>query len=95
MVCQDEIADSDAGMVDPVKNTSADLVYLRKRLQEAIAQLPENMRTAYTLFQIAKRSIREISELTGASESLVKVRIHRAKGKLQKQLEDLKESGEI
>lgn len=95
MVCQDEIADSDAGMVDPVKNTSADLVYLRKRLQDAIAQLPEDMRTAYTLFQIARRSIREIAELTGASESLVKVRIHRAKGKLQELLEDLRKSGEI
>lgn len=95
MIYQDEIAESDAGMVDPVKNTSADLVYLRKRLQDAIAQLPEDMRTAYTLFQIARRSIREISELTGASESLVKVRIHRAKGKLQELLEDLKKSGEI
>lgn len=53
------------------------------------------MRTAYTLFQIARRSIREIAELTGASESLVKVRIHRAKGKLQELLEDLRKSGEI
>ncbi len=96
MIYQDEIADEDAGMTDPAaKNTSADLVYLRKRLQDAIAQLPEDMRTAYTLFQIARRSIREIAELTGASESLVKVRIHRAKGKLQELLEDLRKSGEI
>ena len=72
MIYQDEIADEDAGMTDPAaKNTSADLVYLRKRLQDAIA------------------------ELTGASESLVKVRIHRAKGKLQELLEDLRKSGEI
>ena len=96
MIYQDEIADEDACMTDPAaKNTSADLVYLRKRLQDAIAQLPEDMRTAYTLFQIARRSIREIAELTGASESLVKVRIHRAKGKLQELLEDLRKSGEI
>lgn len=96
MIYQDEIADEDAGMTDPAaKNTAADLTYLRKRLQGAFTQLPEEMRTAYTLFQIAKRSIREIAELTGASESLVKVRIHRAKGKLQEQLEDLKKNGEI
>ena len=96
MIYQDEIADEDAGMSDPAaKNTTADLAYLRKRLQVAIAQLPEEMRAAYTLFQIAGRSVREIAELTGASESLVKVRIHRAKGKLQELLEDLKKSGEI
>lgn len=68
MIYQDEIADEGAGMTDPAaKNTSA--VYLRKRLQDAIAQLPEDMRTAYTLFQIAKRSVREIAELTGTSGS--------------------------
>ena len=40
-------------------------------------------------------SVPRLCELTGASESLVKVRIHRAKGKLQELLEDLRKSGEI
>lgn len=38
-----------------------------------------NLRDAYTLFQIAGQSIKETAWITGASESNVKVRIHRAR----------------
>lgn len=67
-----------------------DQTYLRKRLQQALSELPENQRNAYTLFQVAGRSIREIARMTGASESNVKVRIHRAKEKLSILLQDLR-----
>ena len=56
---------------------------LRKQLADAFARLPPPLRDAYTLFQVAGMSIREISAQTGASESLVKVRIFRAKTKLR------------
>lgn len=64
--------------------------YLRRRLAEAFAKLPPILREAYTLFQVGEMSIREISAQTGVSENLVKVRIYRAKEKLQKILADLR-----
>jgi DNA-directed RNA polymerase specialized sigma24 family protein len=47
------------------------------------------LREAYTLFQIAELSIAEIARETNTTENLVKVRIHRAKGKLRELLSDL------
>ncbi len=64
--------------------------YLRRRLKEAFAKLPPILSEAYTLFQIGELSIREIAAQTGVSENLVKVRIHRAKCKLQEILSDLR-----
>ena len=66
-----------------------DLSYLRRRLNQALSELPESQRDAYTLFQIADRSIKEIALITGASEANVKVRIHRAKERLTVLLQDL------
>ena len=68
----------------------SDADYLRERIQAALEQLPPLLREAYTLFQIGELSIREIAHETGASENLVKVRIHRAKQKLQVLLADLR-----
>ena len=52
--------------------------------------MPPLLREAFLLFQLGEMSIREIAMQTGASESLVKVRIFRAKEKLQVLLKDLK-----
>ena len=68
----------------------SDVSHLRNRLTQAFAQLPPTLREAYTLFQIGELSIHEIAHETGVSESLVKVRIHRAKQKLQPLLADLR-----
>ena len=84
----DEIKDEDAGTVNPAASPS-DSEYLRKRLTEAFSKLPPILREAYTLFQIGEMSIREIANQTGVSESLVKVRIFRAKEKLREILSDL------
>lgn len=56
---------------------------LRERLNAALAQVPPLLREAFLLFQVSELSIREIARQTNASESLVKVRIHRAKDKLR------------
>ena len=80
----------DAAATNAPAATPSDTEYLRKRLVSAFAQLPPLLREAYTLFQIADMSISEISRMTGATESLVKVRIHRAKRKLREILADLK-----
>ncbi|MBR3220971.1 MAG: RNA polymerase sigma factor [Kiritimatiellae bacterium] len=68
----------------------SDAEYLRRRLSEAFAKLPPILREAYTLFQIGEMSIRDIANQTGVSENLVKVRIFRAKEKLQGILADLR-----
>jgi len=74
--------------VDP-QPLPSDAAYLRKRLTDAFAQLPELIREAYTLFQVMGLPIREIAERTGTSEANVKVRIFRAKEKLRPLLADL------
>lgn len=85
----DEIKDEDAGSVKPAQLPS-DAEYLRHRLNDAFSRLPPILREAYTLFQIGELSIREIATQIGVSENLVKVRIFRAKEKLQQILADLR-----
>ncbi len=84
----EEIRDEDAGSVAAAPLPS-DSAYLRKRLAEAFAKLPPMLREAYTLFQVGEMSIRDIANQLGISESLVKVRIFRAKEKLRPLLADL------
>jgi len=71
-------------------SSTADTAKLRRRLREAFGKLPPILRDAYTMFQIGEMSIREIANQTGVSESLVKVRIFRAKEKLKEILSDLR-----
>lgn len=86
---QEEIKDEDAGTVGPAASPS-DAAYIRGRIVKALSELPPLLREAYTMFQIQEMSIRQIAQLTHASESSVKVRIFRAKEKLQILLKDLK-----
>ena len=71
------------------ETSQSDTEYLRKRLLEAFAKLPPILRDAYTMYQVGGMSVRDISNRTGVSENLVKVRIFRAKEKLKIILEDL------
>lgn len=84
----EEIHEDAAGATQPAPSPS-DAEYLRGRIQKALEQLPPLLREAYTMFQIGELSVREIAHETGATENLVKVRIHRAKQKLQVLLADL------
>ena len=88
----DEIRDEDAGSVGPAELPSEAAQQsreLRRKLTAAFAKLPPVLREAYTLFQIGERSVREIAAETGVSESLVKVRIFRAKEKLREILSEM------
>ncbi len=80
-----DVADTSASPSD-----SGDIAYLRQRITAALATLPPLLRDAYTLFHVAELPIREIARQTNVSETLVKVRIFRAKEKLQVALKDLK-----
>ena len=86
---QEEIKDEDAGAVMPSDSSPSDARYLRRRLNDALAQLPPLVREAFSLFQISELSVREIARITGATENLVKVRVHRAKMKLRELLADV------
>lgn len=61
---------------------------LKAKIDAALATLPPVLRETFTLFQIGELSIREIARQTNASETNVKVRIHRAKEKLRAILAD-------
>ena len=63
--------------------------YLKKRLDGALESLPPLLREAFVLFQVSELSVRDISLQLGITESLVKVRIFRAKQKLKEVLSDL------
>lgn len=88
-VLSDEVPETPDNAAAAPETMTCDAEYLRVRLKEAFAALPPLLREAYTLFQIAELSIAEIARTTNASESLVKVRIHRAKNKLREILCDL------
>lgn len=86
LTLQEEITDADVQeAVAPARTLeeSEETLALRKRLNAAIAELPPLLKEAFLLFQISGLSIREIARQTNATESLVKVRIHRAKEKLK------------
>ncbi len=89
------VYDPDVGKDDPDQRMSStdagDLTYLRQRLSKALSTLPPLLRETYLLFHVSELSIREIAHQTKVSESLVKVRIFRAKEKLRLELRDLKE----
>lgn len=88
-VLTDEIPEDPDAASTPPATSPSDTIYLRRRLIAAFAKLPPLLREAYTLFQIAEMSISEIARETNVTESLVKVRIHRAKNKLREILSDL------
>ncbi len=89
------IYDTDAGKDTPGQTVapvdSGDRVYLRQRLSKALSTLPPLLREAYLLFYVSELSVREIAHQTGVTESLVKVRLFRAKEKLRSELRDLKD----
>ncbi len=91
MYFRDDLEDDAAGTTAHPEQDSSDIDRLRSALQQAFAQLPDNLRETYTLFQVSQYSIKEIAKATGASESLVKVRIHRAKDKLKEILADFED----
>ncbi|MBR1586767.1 MAG: RNA polymerase sigma factor [Kiritimatiellae bacterium] len=68
---------------------ATDSAYVRRRLAAAFAALPYALREAYTLYQVGERSVREIADIAGVTENLVKVRLYRAKMALRKELSDL------
>ena len=60
---------------------------LKKQLLKSILrELPEIDRTIVTLYYLMEHSVNEISEITGVSQSNVKVKLHRSRVKIHEEL---------
>jgi len=59
---------------------------IRELIQRAVANLPESFRRVVVLRDMEELSVTETAEALGISEALVKVRLHRARLLLQKEL---------
>ncbi len=58
------------------------------RMRGALEQLSPIDRTLVTLFHLEDRSVRDVAAICGESESNVKTRLHRARARLRKLMED-------
>ena len=61
----------------------------QKYVREAIDKLPEKDAVLITLFYMNDNSVEEIEQITGLSESNVKVKLFRARKKLNQELSGL------
>ena len=66
----------------------------RELIWKVLETLPPPARLVITLLEIEDRPVREVAQLTGWSETLVKVRAFRARRLLRRALETLAERGE-
>jgi RNA polymerase sigma-70 factor (ECF subfamily) len=87
----------DAGDVpEPVADLApapSDGEYARRRVQQALASLPDAQREVIVLHWLEERPMAEIAEVVGASVTAVKVRAHRGYERLRGLLADLRGAG--
>jgi RNA polymerase sigma-70 factor (ECF subfamily) len=67
----------------PLPDEIAATADLAARAEAALATLPEDARTVVVLRDIEGLSTKEVAELLGVTESVVKVRLHRAHARLR------------
>jgi RNA polymerase sigma-70 factor (ECF subfamily) len=67
---------------------AGEMLYLRERLRLALDRLPEGQRQVVVLKDIHGWSHAEIAEATGISVTAAKVRLHRARARLARDLEE-------
>lgn len=84
----DEVAERAAlpGPDDP--ETAGELLELRGRLRSALNQLPEGQRQVVVMKDVYGWSHAEISEAMGITVTAAKVRLHRARARLARDLEE-------
>jgi RNA polymerase sigma-70 factor (ECF subfamily) len=74
---------------------AADAVAARELMQTLLAELSPQDRLVINLLDLEQKSVKQISEITGWSKSLVKVRAFRARRKLRKLADQFKKREEI
>ena len=60
---------------------------MNKCIRDFIEELPENYRTVVVLSELEGLKNTEIAEILGVSLDTIKIRLHRARAKLKKELE--------
>ncbi|REA57489.1 RNA polymerase subunit sigma-24 [Dyadobacter luteus] len=81
---EDYIYDYSDSQLDQLQHTERS-VFVRK----AIGKLPESESLLITLFYLNENTVKEIEEITGMSESNIKVKLFRARKILEKELQFL------
>ncbi len=72
---------------DPKPDESYETKELREILDEAISKLADGYRELVVMFHVDGLSIREISDLTGMKDTVIKNRLYRGRQMLRKMLE--------
>jgi RNA polymerase sigma-70 factor (ECF subfamily) len=90
-VSQEAGFDLPAGPRDPEDAAVGSEV--RDRVQEALLELPDDLRVAVLLYDIEGQSYQEVARALGIPEGTVKSRIHRARSALRVQLRSYVEAG--
>lgn len=70
----------------PTPERAAEVDAEMAALSRAVASLPEDQRTAWVLRELEGLGYSEISQITGAGETAVRGRIHRARGALAERM---------
>jgi len=70
-------------------------VEIQNRVQQALQQLPEELRMAVVLYDIEGQSYKDIAEILNIPEGTVKSRIHRARLGLRERLRELVQASRI
>ena len=66
----------------------------REALRQALAMLPEDMRTVLILYALEKKKYEDIAAITGTAVGTVKSRLNRARQRLQEILAEREQSGD-
>ncbi len=87
-LAQESGEDIDLASEEPTAQDLAWESQLQGCLHEALRQLPEESRRAYTLFEIEGRSLEEAAEAEGVTTAAFKSRLHRARLRLRSAIEE-------
>lgn len=82
-IARSEGPDTVVGVVDPAPESAA----WREEIDRALETLPSDQREAFVLKYVEDLSYAEMTELTGASVSALKMRVSRACDRLRRELE--------
>jgi len=81
---EEQAAWLDFMLADPGATPDASAASARELVEQLLAQLSPDDRLVMVLLDLEQKTVREVSQVTGWSQTLVKVRAFRARRKLQK-----------
>ena len=65
---------------------------LNRRIEDAVADLPENLRLVFVLGTLEGMRYKQIAEIVGCSEEAVKMRVHRARKRVRDRMKSYLET---